>query len=99
MKVERITRVTLEEARKLPDETDWVRIKAEDAAGIEPPYDEDDFEVDWSTARWVVPQVKRAVSVRLDADVLAYFKAQGRGYQTRMNAVLRAYMDAQQKPR
>jgi uncharacterized protein (DUF4415 family) len=37
---------------------------------------------------------KESVSLRLDADVLAWFKSQGRGYQTRMNAVLRAYRDA-----
>ena len=37
---------------------------------------------------------KESVSLRLDADVLAWFKSQGSGYQTRMNAVLRAYRDA-----
>jgi uncharacterized protein (DUF4415 family) len=36
---------------------------------------------------------KALVSLRLDADVLAWFKAQGRGYQTRMNEVLRAFRD------
>lgn len=37
---------------------------------------------------------KASVSLRIDADVLAWFKSQGRGYQTRMNAVLRAFKDA-----
>lgn len=37
---------------------------------------------------------KTAVSLRLDADVLDWFRAQGAGYQTRINAVLRAYMEA-----
>lgn len=37
---------------------------------------------------------KASISLRLDADVLAWFKAQGPGYQTRMNAVLRAFKDA-----
>lgn len=37
---------------------------------------------------------KESVSLRVDADVLAWFKAQGRGYQTRMNAVLRAFKEA-----
>ena len=36
---------------------------------------------------------KAAVSLRLDADVLDWFKARGAGYQTRINAVLRAYME------
>ena len=39
--------------------------------------------------------MKQLTSLRLDPDVLAWFKAQGKGYQTRMNAVLRAYMKAQ----
>jgi len=37
---------------------------------------------------------KEAISLRLDHDVLDWFKLQGPGYQTRMNSVLRAYMDA-----
>jgi uncharacterized protein (DUF4415 family) len=37
---------------------------------------------------------KEAVKVRYDADMLEWFKAQGRGYQTRMNAVLRSYYEA-----
>lgn len=37
---------------------------------------------------------KTSVSLRIDADVLAWFKSQGEGYQTRMNAVLRAYKEA-----
>ena len=37
---------------------------------------------------------KSAISLRLDADVLEWFRGQGAGYQTRINAVLRAYMDA-----
>jgi uncharacterized protein (DUF4415 family) len=37
---------------------------------------------------------KAAISLRLDADVLDWFRAQGSGYQTRINAVLRAYMEA-----
>ena len=97
MSEEHIVRYTLEEVRKLKSQTDWARVDADEAAGIEPPYDEDDFEVDWSSARLVVPEVKGAVSIRLDADVLAFFRAQGRGYQTRINAVLRAYKEAAEK--
>lgn len=42
----------------------------------------------------VLPEAKNPISLRLDPEVLAWFKAQGKGYQTRMNAVLRAYMKA-----
>lgn len=37
---------------------------------------------------------KASISLRVDADVLEWFKAQGPGYQTRINAVLRAFKDA-----
>ncbi|MGH8173031.1 MAG: BrnA antitoxin family protein [Rhodanobacteraceae bacterium] len=37
---------------------------------------------------------KTSIALRVDSDVLAWFKAQGAGYQTRMNAVLRAFRDA-----
>lgn len=90
-----ITRMSLDDIRKLKGETDWERLKRDEAAGIEPEPDEDEFEVDWSRARLVIPQPKTPVSIRLDQDVLDFFKAQGRGYQTRINAVLRAFMEAQ----
>lgn len=39
-------------------------------------------------------QTKSLFSLRVDSDVLAWFRAQGRGYQSRMNALLRAFMEA-----
>lgn len=39
-----------------------------------------------------MPQPKVQVTIRLDPDVLEWFKSQGKGYQTRINAILRAYM-------
>jgi uncharacterized protein (DUF4415 family) len=41
-----------------------------------------------------LPQAKTAVTIRLDRHVLDWFKAKGPGYQTRINALLRAYMEA-----
>lgn len=38
---------------------------------------------------------KKSVTIRLDADVLQWYKSQGQGYQTRINKLLRSYMDAQ----
>jgi uncharacterized protein (DUF4415 family) len=52
----------------------------------------DDF---WARHPPVKRENKRLVTLRLDADVLAFFRKQGRRYQTQMNAVLRAYMEAQ----
>lgn len=80
--------------------TDWTRVDAlkdrDIAAAIAtdpdaaPPLDRAWFR----SARVVLPERKVPVSLRLDPDVLAWFKAQGRGYQSRMNAVLKAYMRA-----
>ena len=89
--------ISLEEARRLGGKTDWYRLRREQEDGIEPEPDEDDVDVDWTTAVLVRPQAKQMVSIRLDPEVLAFFKAGGKGYQTRINAVLRAYMEAQQK--
>ena len=99
MKEERITRVTLEAARKLKDQTDWGCLENAERAGLEPADDADfdDVEWDWENTTVVIPEPKKAISVRLDTDVLEFFKAQGKGYQTRMNAVLRSYMDAKLK--
>jgi uncharacterized protein (DUF4415 family) len=44
-------------------------------------------------ATWHMPQVKKAISIRIDPDVLEFFRRTGKGYQSRMNAVLRAFMN------
>ena len=46
----------------------------------------------WEFATVVTPTSKRPISLRVDADVLKWFKAQGPRYQSRINAVLRSYM-------
>jgi uncharacterized protein (DUF4415 family) len=45
-------------------------------------------------AKVVLPEPKAAVSIRLDRDVLDWFKNQGGGYQTKINAVLKTYVKA-----
>ena len=52
----------------------------------------------WKNARIVEPRdPKRQLTIRFDADVVDWFRARGKGYQSRMNAVLRAYVDAQRR--
>lgn len=52
----------------------------------------------WENARVVWPnQAKKQITMRLDADIVEWFKSQGKGYQTRMNAVLRSYYEAQRE--
>ncbi len=54
----------------------------------------------WADAELVWPVAKQAISLRLDRDVLEWFRAQGSRYQSRMNAVLRTYMThVQRRPR
>jgi uncharacterized protein (DUF4415 family) len=52
------------------------------------------LDIDWTKARLVLPPGKESVTLRVDKDVMEWFRKQGKGYQTRMNAVLRAYMEA-----
>jgi uncharacterized protein (DUF4415 family) len=103
MTEEHITRVSLKQARKMKSETDWARLDAMTEEEIDRAAAEDQdnppmTEEDWKNARVVWPQGKTPVTLRLDKDIIAWFKQQGRGYQTRINAVLRGFVEAQ-KPR
>ncbi len=51
----------------------------------------------WEQAKMVKPLKKKAISVRIDADVLDWFKSQGKGYQSLINTVLRSYVNHQQQ--
>jgi uncharacterized protein (DUF4415 family) len=51
----------------------------------------------WKKAKLVMPENKKAISLRVDNDVLKWFKAKGKGYQSLMNAVLKTYVDAARK--
>jgi uncharacterized protein (DUF4415 family) len=79
-------------SKKRLAEIDAIADKDIDTSDI-PEVDEAFFE----TARLVMPAAggKTAVSIRIDDDVLKWFKAQGKGHLSRMNAVLRAYMLSQ----
>ncbi|MGH7042864.1 MAG: BrnA antitoxin family protein, partial [Acetobacteraceae bacterium] len=84
-----------------PGRTDWDRLDrqtdADIAAGIAADPDAAPIAgADWfRDAELVLPEAKQAISLRVDPDVLRWFKAQGPGYQSRMNAVLRQYAKAQ----
>jgi len=97
MNASSIKRYTIDEIRQMESRTDWDALRRAEAQGIEPERDEDEFELDWTRAELVTPEPKKMISLRVDPDVLDFFKSQGAGYQTRMNAVLRAWMDAQIK--
>jgi uncharacterized protein (DUF4415 family) len=54
-------------------------------------------DVDWSQAALPMPAKKKAISIRVDEDVLEFFKSDGAGYQRRINAVLRSYVEQKRK--
>ncbi|MFZ0206889.1 MAG: BrnA antitoxin family protein [Roseiarcus sp.] len=70
------------------------RARGEDATRVDAPEAEFLGEGFWNRARVVMPRGKTSVHLRLDSDIVDWFKASGKGHLTRMNAVLRAYVDA-----
>ena len=83
---------------RMKSKTDWASLRAmteeeiEAAARADPEW-EGLLDIDWSKAVLVMPRRKEAISIRLDEDVLAFYKTLGSGYQTRINAVLRHFME------
>ena len=75
--------MTAKELADLPDE-------AIDYSDI--PELDDEF---WQNAELVMPESKERITLRVDKEVVDYFRHSGHGYQTRINAVLRAYVEAQ----
>ena len=83
--------------------TDWARVDALTDEDIEKAVADDPdaapLDIDWSDAVLVIPAKKKAISIRVDEDVLDFFKKGGDGYQRRINAVLRSYMQQKAKPK
>lgn len=82
--------------------TDWAALDALTDEQIEESTKNDsDWSEDWNwgEAVLVIPPKKKAISIRVDEDVLDYFKKEGAGYQRRINAVLRSYMQQKRKKR
>jgi uncharacterized protein (DUF4415 family) len=98
VKNENLVRYTADELRKMPSRTDMDKVRATTEEDILRHMAEDDdldsLNLDWSKAIAVQGLGKKAISIRLDQDVVDFFKAQGNGYQSRMNRVLRHYMES-----
>jgi uncharacterized protein (DUF4415 family) len=100
----RIMRATAGEIQAMLDRgesrTDWARVKAMTQEEVERLADEEEGPLPEGWEKTIVlgiPEPKKGVHIRLDQAVLRWFKAQGPGYQTRINAVLRAFMEARQQ--
>lgn len=88
-------KITEKKLKKYKSRTDlkrlrWMKDKDIDYSDI--PEIPDSF---WNDAKIIVPPHKIPVSMRFDRDLLEWFKKQGPGYQTRINRVLRYFMDSQ----
>ena len=93
-----LVRISAENLRRFPPgKTNWGKFDAmtdEDIArAVANDPDAAPLDLDWSKTKIYYPKGKLPVSLRVDADVFAFFKANRRGYQTRMNAVLRSYVE------
>ena len=90
--------------REAQGATDWAALDAMTEDEIEQQALEDmtenGIDPDWMDhATVIIPHAKERITVRLDHDILDWLKAQGRGYQTRINAILRAYVETQKERR
>jgi len=85
-----IVRYTLEEVEA-------IRARGEDPTRPDGPEAEPLPKDFWKSARVVLPPGKTSVHLRLDSDVVEWFRSRGKGHLTRMNAVLRAYVEAQKR--
>jgi uncharacterized protein (DUF4415 family) len=80
--------------------TNWQAAAAKPVPDVSNPDDATE-PMEWATTQLPMPQRKEHTNLRIDADVLTFFRGQGRGYQTRINAVLRSYVEQarRHKPR
>jgi uncharacterized protein (DUF4415 family) len=89
--------------RRGESRTDWTKVDAMTEAELEASINADPDDVheapDWSRAVLGLPPRKEHINIRVDADVLAWFRQTGRGYQTRMNNVLRAFVESRRHMR
>ena len=80
--------------------TDWKRVEATSQSEVERLADKDEGRLapDWeSTVMVGLPPTKQDIHIRLDGDILDWFRERGRGYQTRINAVLRAFVQMRRR--
>ena len=98
----RIARYTGDELRAMKARgeacSDWKRAAKQPVPdGSDPDDGIAPVDMDWVTTELPLPRRKHHTSLRIDAEVLDWFRAQGRGYQTKINAILRSYYEQHSK--
>ena len=101
MKKKPILKSSPRKSKTTKDKTDWKRVHAltDRTLARSIASDEDTFVPDaawFDKAKIALPKPKEMVTLRLDPDVMKWFRHDGRGYQTRINAVLRSFVEAQE---
>jgi len=85
-------------AKRAKSRTDLRRVDAQTDEELERLIAEDEDErgirPDWTQAKLVLPQAKQSVHLRLEQEIISFFKSKGKGHISRMQAVLKAYVDA-----
>lgn len=78
------------------DLTDWERLDQITDSELKASINKEDdiMTIDWKTVKIGIPHKKCDVHIRLDDDLLNWLKKGGKGYQTRINAILRSYMQS-----
>ncbi len=102
---ERVVRYTDKELENMQmngqDKSDWKSAAAMSGKEIEAAVAEDDDEagmhIDWSNISAEPHRPKAVLNMRIDYEVLEFFRSQGKGYQKKINAVLRSYVEQKQR--
>lgn len=98
-----VVRYTEEEIEEMiargESQTEWERVDNMRDEDIVIDEDAPEITEEMMARAEVVRRSKEIVTLRLDAEVLEWFKAQGKGYQTRINAVLKTYVEAREERR
>jgi uncharacterized protein (DUF4415 family) len=102
MNSKRIVRYTADELAAMrgrgEGKTDFAMLDALTEEELEASIDHaEEGEIDWSTVQVGIPKPKQQLTIRLDGDVVEWFRAQGAGYQSRINAVLRSFVEDQKR--
>jgi len=95
-----IVRYTVEQLATMPSETNWAKVRAMPQDEVERMADEEEGSLPEGWEKTIilgVPEPKKDVHIRLDPAVLRWFKSHGPGYQTRINAVLRSFVQARER--
>lgn len=83
-------------AKRAKSATDFSRVDALSDEQLDHSIAEDERDIrpDWTRAKLIMPHAKQSIHLRLEEDIIDFFKSSGKGHISRMQAVLKAYVNA-----